>query len=129
MTFLLKYFCIPSRSRSVCVSLLLSVVANVSAWISCSVCCIKLVYLAEGCHDLCIKKCNSVFLRHFLTLLSRGADFMFTWEIMRPLCKGNELVQMRCWLQRDCLQLWQELCVCVLVTQPHDGASLLSGRL
>lgn len=54
---------------------------------------------------------------------------MLTWEIVHPLCKGNELVQMRSWLQRDCLQLWQELCVCVLVTQPHDGASLLSRRL
>lgn len=48
-----------------------------------------------------------MFFRQFLTLVFKGGDFYSCLGPLCPLC-----VLMWSWLQRDRLQLWQELGVC-----------------
>lgn len=73
-----------------------------------------------------MKKCNSLFLRYFLTLLFKGGNFILAWEIMRPLCKRTELVQDGILVTKGLFAgLAGIVCACTLVTQTRYGASLL----
>lgn len=74
-----------------CVNSSLSVVANVSEWLSFYLCWIKLVYLAEGHNDLYMKKSTTVLFKHFLTLVFKEGDVMFVWEIMCLCVRGINL--------------------------------------